>query len=962
MGSAATIEFAILGPLELRRGGESLPVRAARKRSLLMLLLLHANEAVSTERLVDALWGEAAPGGALHTLQVYVSQLRKLLGPEVLVTRPPGYLLRVERGALDAERFGILLVEGREHLERGNARAAAEKLRAALALWRGPALADLAYEPWAQGEIDRLEDLRVVCLEERIEAELKLGEHERLVGELESLIAEQPLRERPRGQLMLALYRSGRQAEALEAYREARGALLEEHGIDPSPKLQALYKQILNQDKALAVPPEQRHLAPPSNLPAGPATRMVGRSTDMAQVLELLQRREVRLLTLVGTGGIGKTRLAVAAARELLSTLGDGAAFVDLAPLQDPDLLVPTIARCLGVAEQPDEFLTLTLHRYLDGRQVLLVLDNLEHLVGVAPTVAELLRSCAEVKVLATSRVPLRVSAEHLYELQPLEEKDAASLLAERVRSVNPLYEVDSQDAAVVRAICRRLDGLPLALELAAPRFKILTPKTLLARLERSLEVLTGGFQDLPERQQTLRATIEWSFRMLSPEEQRLLTRMSVFAGGCTLAAAEVVCAGEGSSILDTLGSLVDHSLVRVASANGGERFALLETIREFATGELERAGETDDLIERHTAWIATVVEDVWSQWLADDRAWRPRAEAELDNARAALVRALDNGRSDIGARIAGALYPFWSAQAPSEGRRWLEAALDAPAPQPAPARSLFALAGLLWPTGAYDRADLLLERAVDEARVEGADALVRRALAARGGVKFSQGEPVAAEALIQEAAVLARADRDIPVLRRALNILAGVRFEKGDLAGAKSLLLEALELACESGDERGKALVNSNLGRVALAEGDFEASASYAKRAVAATARTGDAYQSGHAALGLALAYLLGGKLDDARTWFLTALDVAERPPDYAPSCLWGLAAAAAAAGDHRRAARFVGAANAAFESFGTAPDLIERHIDEAILNEARARLGDGWAEEESAGRRMSIDDAVAS
>lgn len=314
MPSWAGLDFRILGPLEVWADGESLPIGGGKQRAALAVLILHADEPVSTDRLTDALWGERPPGTARTALQGYVAKLRRLLEPgrqkrtagEVLVTSPAGYVLRLEEGALDRDRFEALAAQGCEALAAGRAGPAAELLRSALGLWRGPALAEFAYEQWALAEVERLEELRLVCLEERIEAELQLGHHDALVGELEALIAEYPLRERPRAQLMRALYRSGRQAEALEAYQEARRVLVDQLGIDPSPELRELEAAILRQDAALAVPAPPA--PPPTNLPA-PPTSLVGRKRELEEAASLIRRPDVRLLTLTGPGGTGKTQI-----------------------------------------------------------------------------------------------------------------------------------------------------------------------------------------------------------------------------------------------------------------------------------------------------------------------------------------------------------------------------------------------------------------------------------------------------------------------------------------------------------------------------------------------------------------------------------------------------------------------------------------------------------------------------
>jgi predicted ATPase len=553
-------------------------------------------------------------------VQGYVSQLRKLLEPEggpfrLLVTEAAGYALRLDPEQLDLQRFERLLAQGKEALAAGNARQAASLLREVLALFRGPPLADFTYEPWAQSEIGRIEELRLTALEERIEAELAFGKHNELTAELETLVAEQPLRERLRGQLMLALYRAGRQAEALEAYQQARTALVEQLGIDPSPELQTLYKQILNQDEALTV--EAPPATPPTNLPA-PPNALVGRQRELAELIELVRSRAVRLVTLTGTGGIGKTRLAHRVARDVLDEFREGVFFVSLARISDPELVMPAIAQTVGIREEVGKPLVETLNEYMREKEMLLLLDNFEQVVDSAPAVATLVEAASKLKVLVTSRAPLRVSAERTYDVPPLglpdpdqpptietvEESEAAELFIERATAAKSDFPLTENDLAAVTEICLRLDGLPLALELAAARTPVLTAQALLARLDERLGLLTTGARDADERHRTLRATIDWSHDLLSPPEQTLFARLSVFVGGCCLEAAQAVCASNGEpgvDILDGLASLVEKNLLRQrADTNGQPRYSMLETIREYALERLVGSGERDEAHDRH--------------------------------------------------------------------------------------------------------------------------------------------------------------------------------------------------------------------------------------------------------------------------------------------------------------------------------------------------------------------------
>jgi DNA-binding SARP family transcriptional activator len=547
------VEFRILGPLEVADGyGGAISIDAPKQRVLLSVLLLHPNEVVSSERLIDELWGERSPATAIKLVQTYVSQLRKTIGPDAIATRPPGYLLRVEEDALDAARFRRLAAEARRLASSGRPERADALYREALGLWRGPPVADIVFESFARNEVDRLEEERLGTVVERIACELALGRNHELIPELEMLVGEYPLRERLRAQLMLALYRTGRQADALTAYQEARRVLVDELGIEPSQELQSLEHAILQHDPVLELrPPPQ---SPP--LPV-PSTSFVGRAEEVGALEALIGGPEIRLVSIVGVAGVGKTRLAIAVCERLADSFADGIFFVSLAPTRDPRLVAAAIAEAVGAVVAPQEAVGDALVRSLKDRSAVLVLDNFEHVLDAAAIVPDLLTRTRGVEILITSREPLHVSGEHVFRLGALAESEAVELFESRARATRHDFESDES----VVAICRALDGLPLALELAAARVNVLSLHAIAGLLQRRLRLLTGGPRDAPERLRSLAAAIEWSYRLLTPEEQRVFAGLSVFVGGCALEAAEEVCQAD----LDVLGSLVDKSLVHVA-------------------------------------------------------------------------------------------------------------------------------------------------------------------------------------------------------------------------------------------------------------------------------------------------------------------------------------------------------------------------------------------------------------
>ena len=468
----ARFEFRVLGPLEVASGGRAVALGGPRQRALLAFLLLHGNELVSRQRLVDCLWGERAPETAANALQVAVHGLRRLLGAERVETRGTGYRLQVEPGELDLERFRGLVLQARS----ASPTAAANTLADALALWRGAPLVDTADAPFARTQIGRLEEERLAALEARIDADLELGRHTELVGELETLVAEHPFREALGCRQLLALYRSGRQAEALEAYAWARRTLVEELGVEPGPALQELERAILRQDASLAPAPPPA--VPRTNLPAL-ATPLVGRQLELAAASALVRREDVRLLTLTGAGGTGKTRLALAVASDVLADFEDGVWLVTLAPLHDPELVLSTIAGALGVEESGGLSLLDGLKAHLGDKHAVLVLDNFEHLAAAAPLVSELLAAAPRLKALVTSRSVLRLTGEDGYPVPPLCLPDSASwddaaallrneavaLFVARAQAARPDFRLNG-NACAVAEICVALDGLPLALEL----------------------------------------------------------------------------------------------------------------------------------------------------------------------------------------------------------------------------------------------------------------------------------------------------------------------------------------------------------------------------------------------------------------------------------------------------------------------------------------------------------------
>ncbi|MBA3329545.1 MAG: tetratricopeptide repeat protein, partial [Actinobacteria bacterium] len=797
------MEFRILGPLEVSNESGPIPITAAKHRALLTHLLLHANEVVSADALVDALWGERPPTSARKLLQIYVSQLRKSLGDAVLMTRAPGYVIAVDLSRLDSARFERLLGEGSQALGEGNPALASTLLARALALWRGPPLADLAYDSLVQAEARRLEELRVKAIEQRNDADLQLGRHARLVGELQALVGEHPLQERLRAQLMLALYRSGRQAEAIDVYADARRALVAELGVEPSPELRELHRAILNQAPGLEPPPPLERPAA-AGLPT-PATRLIGRERELDEIGRLLGLPDVRLVTITGPGGIGKTRLALEAGARVNDEFANGVVFVGLAELTDPTLVIPSIAEALGVKEQAGEPLPRTLADAVRSQELLLVLDNLEQVLEAAPALADLLSATPRLKLLGTSRARLRLSGEHVYPVPPLvvpepaefgdlsavSRSAAVALFHERARAVKPAFALTAENAPAVAEICTRLEGIPLAIELAAAWIRTLPPHALVERLGRRLPLLTEGAWDLPARQQTLRATIDWSYDLLRPAEQSLFARLGVFVGGWNLDAAELVCVSDDG--LPALAALLDSSLVGHEADPGEPRYRMLETVREYALERLDADTEAAQVRDRHARAFVALAEQAESELVGPEQAlWHERLEQEHGNMRAALGWLQESDQVELELRLAAALGRFWYVRGHlSEGRRRLEDALGH--------------AG-----GA----------AVPELRA--------KALRTASAIAVIQGDYASARALAEQGLELYRLLGDRLGSVRSLSNLGAILLAEGRAEDAVVALDESVALARDLPERRIAALALNNRGDAALTQGDYDAATTF--------------------------------------------------------------------------------------------------------------------------------------
>ncbi len=1017
------MEIRILGPLEAESEGRAVPLGGPGERKVLALLALYANRVVSTDRLIDELWGDEPPQTARNIVQRYVSNLRRSLGlmGERIETRPPGYLLQVDEDELDATRFERHLSAARRADDPHQAVAG---LGAALALWRGRTLDDIEPSPSIETETARLEELHLNAVEARIDADLALGEDAVLVGELEGLVHLHPLRERFRAQLMLALYRAGRQSDALRVYQDARRLLGEQLGIEPSAELQDLEDRMLRQERDLllpspirtpvpaslpagavtflftdiegstarweedprameeaqtttrrlisaaidlhhgavfklvgdglyaafesapnalaaalaaqlalheedwgtaetlrvrmaihtgtAFPAEGDYLGPPLNrcgrllgaghggqilvsattaglttgslpphtellglgsfqfaglstpdeiyqltnsdllsefpaLRAATATRtnlpirsssFVGRTAALVQLQSMLQ--ETRLITLIGAGGAGKTRLALEVGNHVVDRYPDGVWLVEFAPVVDPELAVAAVAQSLGVTRRPTEPLTESVLDHLRSRSLLMILDNCEHVIDAAARLADAaLRDAPGLTLLATSREGLGVDGEQRWPVPPLElplenapieqllDSEAVRLFADRATHARPGFSIGASSVPVVAKICRELDGMPLAIELAAARLKTLSLTDLANRLEDRFSLLTGGVRTALPRHQTLRAVVDWSFDLLDDDERSLFSTLSVFAGGFTLEGAEAV-AVPGLDVVDLLGRLLDKSLVIAEIDGDGEgRYRMLETLRRYGEGVLVDRSEAEKVASRHMSYFLQLGEEARRKLRGPDPGWYRRLDRELDNLRKAMGWALGSGdQQSVAARLAIALREFWQVRGHwREAQRWLDLCLEEADHLPLIQRAkLNHAAGVISAMRRdYGRAFPHLEAALQAFRGSEDPGGTADALFDLAQAVARHGDYLRAEALLTECRPLYEASDNQTGVAEASCVLAQVAVFRGDYETAGSHGREARHRFEQIGDQYGEAWVLSVLGERAYAHDDLE-------------------------------------------------------------------------------------------------------------------------------------------
>ena len=865
------VELGILGPLEVRVAGRPVQVPGARQRALLAALLLHRGHVVPVEGLVDRVFGEAPPREARNALQTYVVRLRQALGPAgpVVATRPPGYVLEVPGEAVDAERFTALLGQARGT---GPPVAALGLLDQALALWRGPAYAEFA-STFARGESLRLHELRLAAKEDRAELLLRLDRVAEATATLEVIAAEEPWRERAVELLVTALAQAGRSAHALAALAGHRDRLRDELGLDPPPRLQRLQEQVL---RGTLEPVAPARTGEDRRGRRAPATSFVGREREVALVRASLAAG--RLVTLVGPGGVGKTRLA-----QEVADGHDPVWWVDLAPLRDPGAVAYAVAGVVGIELLPGGVLVDALGHWAGRARGLLVLDNCEHLLATVAGLAEELAAVSSgLVVLATSRERLAVRGEQAVAVPPLEvpaadaeEVDGAAvgLFLDRARAAGAELVASPRLLRRVADICRALDGLPLAIELAAARVGTLTVDDLGERLGARFDLLRTGRRGGDSRHQTLRAVVDWSFELLDAEEQRLFLRLSVFAAAFDIAAAETVAADDdlpARRVADLVARLAERSMLTRPGSSGVGRYRMLETLRAYAASRLP-AEQASRLRSRHASFMVDLAERAEAGLYGpDELAWAHQVERWLDDLRAAWSWSRDAGELDLAVRLAASMtrYAYWRVH--RDLLAWGSWVAGTVMAHPRLAVAYAAAAAAAWVDGRLEEARDLARRGVEAGGGPAAPAAAAP-LEAVGDVAMLTGDLAAALQAYRGVAALA-APGDLAGLAIATANLALTLAYAGD-EGAAGAAEEAVTAALASANPTAIAMARFAEGE-ALADADPARAAAALEEARRRARDVGNRFVAGTALTALVALRARHGPPEEALALFRDAID----------------------------------------------------------------------------------------
>jgi predicted ATPase/DNA-binding SARP family transcriptional activator len=1018
------LRIRLFGPFEVRVNGQ--PIRRLRFRksqALFALLALRHGQEVERGWLAAQLWPES-PG--TQALRNCLSDLRQALGPEAGRLHSPTsrtLCLDLAGAAVDVVAFDAAMT-------RGDPEALAE----AVCLYRGPLLEGCGEEGVLQ-ERQAREQAYLGALETLAAQAQSNGDPAASERHLRRVVAADPLRETAQRALMQVLAAAGNYAAAVQVYRDLRLRLHWEVNSEPDPETTALFQQLrtVAREQAMSPPSAGRRTAsrgsapgaslspspldgmvladdfpPPVALGAGESlrswpqisafphnlplqlSRFIGREQELTTVKQLLATH--RLVTLTGVGGSGKTRLALQVAGDRLSSFSDGVWLVELAPVRDPALVLPAVAAVFGVREDPGRPLLVILAAFLRAKNLLLVLDNWEHVLAAAPVVLELLAGAPQVTVLATSRAPLRLQGEQEYPVPPLDVPDpehlpsietlsqvaAVALFLQQAQAMKPDFALTEENAAAVVEICRRLDGLPLAIELAAARVKLFSPPALLTRMTSRLQLLTAGARDRPARHQTLREAIAWSYDLLAEAEQALFRRLSVFVGGCTLAAAEAL--GEGcGNVLDGVAALVDQSLVKQEDAEDGEpRFGMLETIREFGRECLAQSDDAELARRRHRDYFLALAEAAEPELQGPGvTEWLARLEAEHDNLRAALDGCTEQGEAEARLRLGAALWRFWNLRHYwTEGRERLTRLVSLPGATGrtvARVRALNAAGALTGRLGDSETARALLEESLAIGHELGYQEGVARSLLNLGKVAHRQGDDEAAPTRYEEARAfyeqglaIFRELGDQQGIASSLFHLGATVMHQREYEIARALLEESLALCRERGNQYGIACALHYLAHVAKRQGKYEAAQAHFEEGLTIYQKLGTYEGIVHS-----LGFMADMALEAGEYARCVALYREIMPHRQSRDDRWGIAqtlvAYAGLAGQQRqweRAVRLLGAAEGVAQAQGlslsvtaASPALCQRTMDHARAALGEATFAAAWA----AGQAMSLEEAVA-
>jgi predicted ATPase/DNA-binding SARP family transcriptional activator/DNA-binding CsgD family transcriptional regulator len=984
----------LLGGFKVSVGSRTIESGAWRLRkasSLVKLLALAPSHRLHREQVMDLLWPDSGTRAASNNLRKTLHAARRILDPamgsrylasedESLVLCPKSDLW------LDVEAFEQAAAAARRAKEPA-------AYRAAIDLYAGELLPEDRYEDWAENRREELRRTFLSVLVELAGIYEQHGEYGPGVNVLRKVVAEEPTNQEALTGLMRLYAHLGSKVEALAQYERLKVALSKQLGSEPAAMTTRLRDEIVTgkfppvRTQPGGLPLEELPDGGKHNLPA-PRTSLVGREREMVKVKRELAM--TRLLTLTGAGGSGKTRLALEVARDLVGAYPDGVWLVELAGLTERTLVPQAVAGASGVLEHPGEPLIDTLVDTLQVRNLLLVVDNCEHLVEDAARLVDvLLVSCPRLRVLATSREALDLPGETSWPVPPLsvpdsrdgptvgptveelEKSESARLFLARARNRNPSFAFTPENAQAVVQICRQLEGLPLAIELAAARIGTLSLKQISQRLGSSLELLTRGGRTAVPRQRTLKKTLDWSHNLLSEPERKLFRRLSVFAGGWTLEASEAVASGEDieeGEVLDLLSELVEKSLVAAEpTAEGGVRYRKLEPVRQYAREKLEESGETEEIQRRHASFFLALAEEAKTTFPGPEEAWwLHRLEAEHDNLRAALSWSLGDGSRGLGLQLAAALWWFWSRRGHfGEGARWLEGALgkDDRAEPTARAGALYGLGFILGEQNDYGRAQACLEEALALYEELGDRGRVAESLTSLGWMAYWTSGAARAAALYEQSLAVARRSanrRDIP---RTLTGLASIVFEEGDYERAQKLWGEALAAHREQGEALGAASVLTQMGYTELARwGNHEQATVLFEEALALGRELEHEQTVADGLLCLGIAANLQGEPEKAKMLLKDSLAIylkLEMKAELTEN-VEGLAEAAGALGEGPRAARLWGAADE-LRRVSRPWSSTERMLHEPLLAAARSRLDEAtWEAAFSEGKAMTLEQAV--